>query len=116
MSRVLKQTPAGFAPRFELKTKALAVYLPVVLAVGGAVLLSCLRLRAGGEGFVKDGALMLLALACYLTAAIFHLTDLYAPSGLFRRTAHWATTGGVFFNLASWGVRWVAAYDRELQV
>jgi len=116
MSRVLKQTPVSLAPRFELKTKALALYLPVVLAVGGAILLSFLRLRAGGEGFITDGALMLLALACYLTAAIFHLTDLYAPSGLFRRIGLWATTGGVFFNLASWGVRWVAAYDRELQV
>src|SRR5205823_4849561 len=27
----------------------------------------------------------------------------------------WCTTAGVFFNLSSWGVRWVMAHDRELQ-
>jgi cytochrome c-type biogenesis protein CcsB len=116
MSRVLKQTPLALAPRFGFKTQALASYLPVALAVGGAALLSLWRLRAGGEAFITDGALMLLALACYLTAAIFHLTDLYAPSGAFRRIGMWAATGGVFLNLASWGVRWVATYERELQV
>jgi cytochrome c-type biogenesis protein CcsB len=116
MSRVLKQTPLAHAPQLGFNFPSAAAYVPTALAVGGALLVTLWRLRAGGGGFVSDGALMLLALACYLTAAIFHLTDLYAPSNLFRRIGLWATTGGVFFNLASWGVRWVAAYDRELQV
>src|SRR5215207_8474078 len=118
MSRVLKQTPAALAPQpgFKLPAAAAAAYAPTALAVGGALLLALWRLRAGGEHFVSDGGLMLLALACYLTAAVFHLTDLYAPSNLFRRVGLWMTTAGVFFNLGSWGVRWVAAYDRELGV
>ena len=33
-----------------------------------------------------------------------------------ERCRLWATTGGVFFNLGSWGVRWVAAHDRELEI
>jgi ABC-type transport system involved in cytochrome c biogenesis permease subunit len=117
MSRVLRQTPAAFAPRlgFNVQT-SVAAYAPTTLAVGGALLLTLWRLRAGGEHFISDGGLMLLALACYLTAAVFHLTDLYAPSNLFRRVGLWMTTAGVFFNLGSWGVRWVAAYDRELEV
>jgi cytochrome c-type biogenesis protein CcsB len=116
MSRVLTPTPGAFAPQIELKASTLLSYIPAVFAVGGSALLTVWRLRAGGEHFISDGGLMLLALACYLTAAIFHLTDLYAPAPTFRRTALWTTTGGVFFNLASWGVRWVAAYERELAV
>src|SRR5215207_1876090 len=116
MSGVLKQTPVALAPEIEFKAATLASYLPAAFAVGGSALLTLWRLRAGGEHFVSDGGLMLLALALYLAAAVFHLTELYAPSSLFRRVGVWAATGGVFFNLASWGVRWVTAYERELAV
>jgi ABC-type transport system involved in cytochrome c biogenesis permease subunit len=117
MSRVLKQQPAvGLLPEFEIKASSLTSYLPAALALSGAVALTVLRFYAGGGHFISDGALMMLALACYLLAAVFHLTDLYAPSELFQRLGLWGATGGVFFNLASWGVRWIAAYDIELEV
>ena len=115
MSDVLKH-PVALAPEIEIKTWTLSSYLPAILAVGGAALLSLARLRVSGEHFISDGALMMLALACYLTAAVFQLTNLYAPSTLFQRLGLWATTGGVFFNLGSWLVRWVASYDRELAI
>ncbi len=116
MSEVLKQSDLAGTPEIDLKGSTLWSYLPAALAVGGAVLLTLLRIQAGGARFITDEALMMLALACYLTAAVFHLTNLYAPSTLFQRLGLWATTGGVFFNLASWGVRWVAAHDRELEI
>ena len=114
MSEVLKQ-PAVVAapPGAGWKNSTLLSFLPTALAVGGAVLLALWRIRAGGDSFISDGALMMLALACYLAAAVFHLTNLYAPSSLFERLGLWSATAGVFFNLASWSVRWVAAYDRE---
>jgi ABC-type transport system involved in cytochrome c biogenesis permease subunit len=114
MSEVLKQ-PAVLpdAPERGAKEWGLRSYLPSALAVGGAVALTLLRIQVGGERFIGDVSLMMIALACYLTAAVFHLTNLYAPSSLFRRVGLWTTGLGVFFNLASWGVRWVAAYDRE---
>jgi hypothetical protein len=49
-----------------------------------------LRIQVGG-GFISDGAFMMLALAAYIFAALFQLTNLYAPSemanklGYFRR-------------------------------
>jgi cytochrome c-type biogenesis protein CcsB len=116
MSEVLKQHTVAVVPEIDVKLYSVASYLPAVFAVGGSVLLTVWRLRTGGEHFISDGGLMLLALACYLAAAIFHLTDLYAPSSLFRRIGLWTATGGVFFNLASWGVRWITAYERELSV
>src|SRR5919205_2190650 len=116
MSRVLKQPAVGMLPDVEIKASSLTSYLPAALAVSGAVGLTVLRFYAGGQGFISDGALMMLALACYLLAAVFHLTDLYAPSPLFQRLGLWGAGFGVFFNLASWGVRWIAAYDIELEV
>lgn len=59
---------------------------------------------------------MMLALASYLIAAVFHLTNLYAPFRLAEKLGMWAATLGVFFNLSSWLVRWVTAYDRELAI
>jgi ABC-type transport system involved in cytochrome c biogenesis permease subunit len=59
---------------------------------------------------------MMLALACYLTAATFYLMNLYAPSNMAQKVGLWTATAGVFFNLSSWGVRWLAAHDRELAI
>jgi ABC-type transport system involved in cytochrome c biogenesis permease subunit len=90
-------------------------YLPAILAIGGAFVMLGLRLQIGA-GFVSDTALMMLALACYLLAALFQLTNLYAPSEMAQKIGMWGATLGVFFNLASWLVRWVAAYDREIEM
>lgn len=89
-------------------------YLPAVLAVAGGLIVLGARVAAGGGGFISDGALMMIALAFYILAALFHLTNLYAPSDMARKLGLWTATLGVFFNLSSWLVRWVAAYDREI--
>lgn len=91
-------------------------YIPAVLAIGGSLAVVMARLNVGGERFISDEALMMLALASYLVAAVFHLTNLYAPFRLANQLGMWAATLGVFFNLSSWLVRWVAAYDRELAI
>ena len=92
---------------------AWTAHLPAILAFVGAFLMLGLRLQMGAN-FISDGALMMLALACYLLAALFQLTNLYAPSAMAQKIGLWTGTLGVFFNLASWLVRWVAAYDREI--
>jgi cytochrome c-type biogenesis protein CcsB len=88
-------------------------YLPVIFAIGGAFIMLALRLEIGA-GFISDGALMMVALACYILAALFQLTNLYAPSEMAQKIGLWSASLGVFFNLASWLVRWVAAYEREI--
>src|SRR5258707_4525024 len=67
-----------------------------------------------GANFIKDESLMMLALACYILAALFQLTNLYAPSGMAEKIGFWGACLGVFFNLSSWLVRWVAAYANEI--
>jgi cytochrome c-type biogenesis protein CcsB len=88
-------------------------YMPAVIAVIGSVLVLGLKIQMR-DGFISDGALMMLALASYLFAALFQLTNLYAPSEMARKIGLWTAVAGVFFNLSSWLVRWVTAYDREI--
>lgn len=89
-------------------------YLPAILAIAGGFIMMFARHEVG-DGFITDGALMMLALACYLLAALFQLTNLYAPSEMSQKIALWTATLGVFFNLSSWLVRWIAAYDHEVE-
>lgn len=90
--------------------------MPFVIAMLGSLVFLAARLSFGGEKFITDGALMMIALASYLIAAVFHLTNLYAPFKLADNLGLWASTLGVFFNLSSWLFRWIAAYDRELAI
>lgn len=88
-------------------------YAPAIIAVAGAFVMLGLRIQLGSS-FMSDGALMMIALAAYLLAALFQLTNLYAPSEMAQKIGLWTAVLGVFFNLASWLVRWVNAYDREI--
>lgn len=91
-------------------------YLPFAIAIFGSIALLLLRINLGGASFISDGALMMLALAAYLIAAVFYLTNLYAPSNYAEKLGMWGATLGVFFNLSSWLVRWASAFDRELEI
>jgi len=91
-------------------------YVPAGIAVFGSIAFLIVRIYAGGTNFISDGALMMLALACYLLAAVFYLTNLYAPFKMAEKFGMWGATLGVFFNLSSWLFRWVAGYEREVEI
>src|SRR6476620_6675321 len=90
-------------------------FVPAGLVIVGAFTMLGLRLQVG-NGFVSDGALMMLALACYILAALFQLTNLYAPSSMAEKIGYWSTALGVFFNLSSWLTRWVGGYEHEIAI
>ena len=90
-------------------------YLPAILVIVGAFLMLGLRLQIP-SGFISDTALMMLALACYVLAALFQLTNLYAPSPMAEKIGFYVAALGVFFNLSTWLVRWVNAYDSEIAI
>ncbi|MEJ7622996.1 MAG: cytochrome c biogenesis protein CcsA [Pyrinomonadaceae bacterium] len=90
-------------------------YLPSILVIVGAFVMLGLRLQIG-PAFMSDGALMMLALACYILAALFTLTNLYAPSTMAEKIGFFGAGLGVFFNLSSWFIRWVDGYDHEIAV
>ena len=116
MSEVM-ETPARItAPKLDAGAWSLRAYLPALIPIVGAFALTLLRIWSGGENFIDDGALMMLALAGYLVGAAFLLTNLYAPSGMAQKIGLWGAGLGYFFNLSSWLIRWVAAHDRELTI
>lgn len=90
-------------------------YLPTIMVIVGSFAMLGLRIQMG-NGFINDGALMMVALACYILAALFQLTNLYAPSSMAEKIGFFGAALGVFFNLSSWLVRWVSAYDREIAI
>lgn len=100
----------------QTNLEAVSSFLPAAFAIGGSILIVLARMNFSGDKFISDGALMMLALASYLVAAVFYLTNFYAPFRFAERLGLWAATLGVFFNLSSWLVRWVGAYDRELDI
>lgn len=87
-------------------------YFPAFLAIIGSVAILIWRMQT--NNFMSDEAFMMIALACYILAALFQLTNLYAPSDMSQKISLATATLGVFFNLSSWFVRWVAAYEREI--
>ncbi len=115
--QILKQpTIVSAEKKASPKNDLFMSYLPVVLVIFGSLLMLAARLSIGGERFISDGAAMMLALALYLIAAVFHLTNLYAPFRFAESLGLWAAAFGVFWNLSSWLLRWMAAYDRELAI
>lgn len=90
-------------------------FLPGILVIVGAFIMLGLRLQIGAA-FVSDTAFMMLALACYILAALFQLTNLYAPSRMAEKIGFVGAALGVFFNLTSWLTRWVNAYDHEISI
>ena len=116
MSEVLKQPAVLGAPEVNLKGSRLSSYLPAAISLLGAGALTLLRYKAGPEHFSSDGALMMMALACYLIAAVFYLTNLYAPSTLFEKIGLGSATLGVMLNLASWLVRWIAYREHDVAI
>lgn len=100
----------------DRKVSFLRSCVPIAAALLGSAGLLLWRMVAGGENFISDAALMMLALAGYLLAAVFYLTNLYAPSGIASKLGEWGAVLGVFFNLSSWLVRWVSGYERELAI
>ena len=116
MSEVLNQPAALGAPEIKLKGGRLSSYIPAAVALLGAGALTLVRFKVGPEHFSTDGALMMMALAAYLVAAVFYLTNLYAPSSLFERIGLGSATLGVMLNLGSWLVRWIAYREHDVAI
>ncbi|HEX8163812.1 MAG TPA: cytochrome c biogenesis protein CcsA [Pyrinomonadaceae bacterium] len=116
MSEVLKHPAQLGSSKLDPGGWSIGSYLPAALPVAGALVMLLLRIQLGGDHFINDGALMMLALAGYIVGGVFLLVNLYAPSGMAQKIGLWSGGIGVFCNLSSWLVRWVASHDRELAV
>ncbi len=88
-------------------------WLPVAAPIAIALVIVFLRVQVGHTKFLDDGALIVLALICYLFAAVIGLIEMYADKTVLGRWGIWMAASGFMFNIAAWGTRWIAAGDRE---
>jgi cytochrome c-type biogenesis protein CcsB len=88
-------------------------WLPVAapLAIAGVIIF--LRAQVGETRFLYDGSLIVLALICYLFAAVIGLIEMYADKSVLGKWGLVMAASGLMFNVAAWGTRWIAAGDRE---
>ncbi|GIU81057.1 MAG: hypothetical protein D6687_00400 [Acidobacteria bacterium] len=116
MSRVLsaKEIQNQETRQTLTKSEFIHLYFPAALAIICSFIMLFLRLEIG-QSFISDTALMMLALAAYILASLFQLTNLYAPSTMAEKISLWSATLGVFFNFSSWLVRWVNLYNFEIE-
>ncbi|HKX26299.1 MAG TPA: cytochrome c biogenesis protein CcsA [Blastocatellia bacterium] len=88
-------------------------YLPAILPLIGAAIITTARVKLGASAVPTDGTLIILGQLCYITAAASLVTNFWAPVGFLQRLGLWTASLGFFFNLSSWLVRWVTMGDRE---
>ena len=90
-------------------TGLVPVIAPLLLAL--AFILA--RIYIGPKGMLYEGALTVLALISYISAAVILVTNLFVRENVLRKLGLWATALGVAFNFAGWMMRWIEAGDAE---
>jgi len=100
-------------PGGQSLSSRVASWIPVAAPLALAVLIVFMRVQVGQTKFLYDGTLIVLALVCYLFAAVIGLIEMYAEQSVLGRWGLWMAASGYMFNVAAWGTRWVAAGDRE---
>jgi len=115
MSTVLKSTAKPVATDIEVEIKRPAIfnYLHVIVPILMVIATVLARTQFGSGKFLDDGSLIVLALICYLGSTVLHGTNLVMREQYLTRLTVWVTAIGFYFNASAWGVRWIAAGDRE---
>ncbi|HWO00207.1 MAG TPA: cytochrome c biogenesis protein CcsA [Blastocatellia bacterium] len=114
MSRAISREEA-MLPELELSLPKKIVGLwPIVAPIAGTILLIGARIYAGrAVGFLYGEALILLALVCYISAAVVLVTNLFVKEDVLDRLGLISVSLGYCFNLTGWMIRWVEAGDKE---
>ena len=87
MSRAIKRSETAI-PEIELSLpgKIMGMW-PVVAPIALAVVFILARLYVGPRGFLYEGALTLLALVSYISAAVLLVTNLFVKEKLLNQPA-----------------------------
>jgi ABC-type transport system involved in cytochrome c biogenesis permease subunit len=78
-----------------------------------AVVMILARLETGRTGLLNEGALTLLALIAYMSAAVLLVTNLFVRVKALDRLGLVSLAFGVCFNFSGWMIRWMEAGDAE---
>lgn len=86
---------------------------PVIAPIVLALAFIFARLKFGGNGFLNEGALTMLALICYISAAVLFVTNLFVKEGILNKLGLATTALGYSFGFSGWMIRWIEAGDKE---
>jgi cytochrome c-type biogenesis protein CcsB len=113
MSQAIKHSEL-FSPDLELSfSKRLIGFWPVMAPMAMAVAFILARLYVGPRGFLYEGALTMLALITYVSAAVVLVTNLFVKERVLARLGLISVAMGVCFNFSGWMIRWIEAGDAE---
>src|SRR5215216_4378903 len=87
--------------------------LPVIAPLALAFLFIVARAYAGPGAFLNEGALTLLALISYISAAVILLTNIFVKERVLERLGMITVATGVCFNFSGWMIRWIEAGEAE---
>jgi len=100
-------------PQIGLGKLPFANFLPAILPLVGAFLLLAARVKFGASAAPADFSLIILAVLCYMVAAVSLMTNFWAPVKFLQRLGLATASLGFFFNFSSWLIRWVARGESE---
>ena len=113
MSRVLNRHEITL-PDFELGFVAkLRRLWPVIAPMAVAIAFIVARGYVGPRGFLYEGALTMLALISYVSAAVLLVTNLFVKEKVLSRLGTLTVAIGVCFNFSGWMIRWIEAGEAE---
>jgi cytochrome c-type biogenesis protein CcsB len=113
MSRVLNRHEI-LLPEFELGFAAKVNRLwPVITPMAAAIVFIVARASAGPRGFLYEGAMTMLALISYISAAVVLVTNLFLREKVLSRLGMLTVATGVCFNFSGWMIRWIEAGEAE---
>ena len=113
MSRVLKHNEFAAAGMDVRVSGRMGGIWPVLAPMLAATALILARFYAGPRGLLYEGALTMLALISYISAAVVLLTNLFVKERVLNRLGTIAVALGVCFNFSGWMIRWMEAGDAE---
>lgn len=93
--------------------KKIAGLWPVLVPIALAAVIDVVRLKSGPTSFLREGALTMLALISYITAAVIMVTDLLVRERILYKLGLITTLSGYCFNLSGWMMRWIEAGEKE---
>jgi ABC-type transport system involved in cytochrome c biogenesis permease subunit len=113
MSRAIKQSEIGVTELELSLPEKIKSFWPVILPIALAAIFNVARLYIGPKGFLYEGALTMLALISYISAAVLLVTNIFLKESLLARLGLITVSMGYCFNLGGWMMRWIEAGEAE---
>jgi cytochrome c-type biogenesis protein CcsB len=113
MSQAIKESELNIGELELSLPEKIKSFWPVVLPLVLAAVFNMARIYIGPRGFLYEGALTMLALICYISAAVLLVTNIFVKERVLAKLGLITVSMGYAFNLGGWMMRWIEAGEAE---